>query len=47
MKELTLMQLTDEQKAGVALAAREELARRSYAYYFLLANADKKAQLFN
>ncbi|WP_407460080.1 phage terminase large subunit [Lactobacillus gallinarum] len=41
------MRLTDEQKAGVALAAREELARRSYAYYFLLANADKKAQLFN
>lgn len=47
MKELILVQLTDEQKAGVALAAREELARRSYAYYFLLANQDKQAKLFN
>ncbi|AKG66638.1 terminase [Lactobacillus helveticus] len=42
-----MMQLTDEQKAGIAHAAREELARRSYAYYFLLANADKKAKMFS
>lgn len=36
------MQLTDEQKAGIAIAARGELARRSYAYYFLFANPSMK-----
>lgn len=41
------MELTNEQKQGIALAAREELARRSYAYYFLLANSDINAKLYD
>lgn len=41
------MELTNEQKRGIALAAREELARRSYAYYFLLANSDINAKLYD
>lgn len=45
--ELILMQLTDTKRQGVALAAREELARRSYAYYFLLANSDINAKMYN
>lgn len=41
------MELTNEQRQGIALAAREELARRSYAYYFLLANSDINAKLYD
>lgn len=41
------MQLTDTKRQGIALAAREELARRSYAYYFLLANSDVNAKMYN
>lgn len=35
---ITLINLTDNEKNGIALAAKEELARRSYADFFLLAN---------
>lgn len=41
------MPLTNVQKQGIALAAREELARRSYAFYFLLANNDIPAKMYN
>lgn len=41
------VELTNEQRQGIALAAREELARRSYAYYFLLANSDINAKLYD
>lgn len=37
-----MIKLTAAEKNGIALAAKESLARRSYADYFLLANPEMK-----
>lgn len=39
---MTTIKLTSAEKNGIALAAKQELARRSYADYFLLANPTAK-----
>ena len=47
MMELMLMLLTDTIRIGIATAAREELARKFYADFFLLANSDINGKLYN
>lgn len=41
-----MIKLSAEEKNGIAMAAKYELARRSYADYFLLANADIHAEMY-
>lgn len=42
MEVATTIKLSEDEKIGLGLAAREELARRNYADYFLLANPQMK-----
>ena len=41
------MRVTNNTRIGVATAAREELAKQFYSYFFLLANSDVNAKLYN
>lgn len=41
------MRVTDNTRRGVAMAAREELAKKFYANFFLLANSDMNAKLYS
>lgn len=47
MMGLILMRVTNNTRRGVAMAAREELAKKFYANFFLLANSDMNAKLFS